>query len=254
MQRAVTLLLVVLAARPAAAEVEGNVDRKRTLRLVVAGAGIATYALSETFLKDPLTTDLCRWCSSNPIDNAARNATVWGDPEMAHHISNGTAFVLAPIGIPVLLAVSSRANFIDDFVPVLEAATYSALTTQLIKMTFGRSRPFVLFRDPEVPADVDDNTSFPSGHTTLAASIAVSAGVVAHRRGYALEPVIWAAGITLTAATGYLRMAADRHYLSDVFTGAAIGALAGIFIPRLTGSLPVSISPTTNGIVVSGEL
>jgi membrane-associated phospholipid phosphatase len=252
MHRAVVVLLVVLAARPAAAE--ETVDRKQTLRLVVAGAGIATYALSETWLKEPLTVDLCRWCTSNPIDNAARNATVWSDPEAAHHISNGTAFVLAPIGIPLLLAASSRANFLADFIPVLEAATYSALTTQLLKMTFGRSRPFVIFRDPEIPPDVDDNTSFPSGHTTLAASIAVSAGVVAHRRGYALEPVIWAAGITLTAATGYLRMAADRHYLSDVFTGAAIGTLAGFFIPRLTGSLPISISPMTNGIVVSGEL
>ena len=44
---------------------------------------------------------------------------------------------------------------------------------------------------------------------------------------------MWAAGLTLATLTGYLREAADKHYLSDVLTGAAVGAAVGWAIPYL---------------------
>ena len=38
---------------------------------------------------------------------------------------------------------------------------------------------------------------------------------------------IWISALGLASATGYLRMAADKHYFSDVLTGAVVGSLVG---------------------------
>ena len=75
--------------------------------------------------------------------------------------------------------------------------------------------------------------SFYSGHATLAFAMAVSGGTVASMRGYRLAPWIWGAGLSLAAATAYLRIAADRHYASDVTVGAVIGSLTGFAVPYL---------------------
>jgi membrane-associated phospholipid phosphatase len=40
-------------------------------------------------------------------------------------------------------------------------------------------------------------------------------------------------GLPLAAATGYLRVAADRHYFTDVVGGMLVGAIVGVGIPLL---------------------
>jgi hypothetical protein len=61
--------------------------------------------------------------------------------------------------------------------------------------------------------------SFFSGHTALAFSFAVSAGTIASMRSYRNAGWVLGSGLTMAAATGYLRIAADRHYFTDVLTG-----------------------------------
>jgi membrane-associated phospholipid phosphatase len=100
----------------------------------------------------------------------------------------------------------------------------------------------------------EDNLSFLSGHTSLAFSVAISAGMVAHRRHYRYEGAIWASGIAFSTLTAYLRVAADKHYFTDVTSGAALGIAAGLFIPQLTDSLPLELAvvPTANGVAITG--
>jgi membrane-associated phospholipid phosphatase len=52
-------------------------------------------------------------------------------------------------------------------------------------------------------------------------------------RGYESAPWVWGVGMTVAGATGYLRIAGDKHYLTDVLVGAATGVAAGIALPRL---------------------
>jgi membrane-associated phospholipid phosphatase len=40
--------------------------------------------------------------------------------------------------------------------------------------------------------------------------------------------VVWATGLTLASTVGYLRIAADKHYFSDVVTAAIIGSIVGV--------------------------
>jgi membrane-associated phospholipid phosphatase len=95
--------------------------------------------------------------------------------------------------------------------------------------------------------------SFPSGHTSRAFALATSAGYIAHVRGYKVEPYVWASGATLAVTTAYLRIGADKHYLTDVLAGAAIGVSAGLTVPLLMRRTNATVLPTTSGIAVAGR-
>lgn len=254
------VLLVVVVA-PLTAEAETKADRQRVKRLVAIGIGGLTYAATETVFKDALAADDCRWCTPGSFDTKIRNNLVWDDIDDAHQASNLTGYVSAPLVAAGLLLYSSRhldqgrwTRYVDDLIPVLETIAYSQLLVQVVKFSAGRERPFVHFATAPIRPDPDQNMSFFSGHSTLTFSIAVSAGMVAHRRGYGSEPVIWGAGLGLAATTAYLRIAADKHYATDVLVGTGFGVLAGFVLPPLLGSLPdeVSVVPTSNGLSLAG--
>jgi len=215
--------------------------------------------------KPALAPDLCRWCSVDSLDSSVHRALLWGNPASAATLSNLTGFVISPalmLGVTALSASGAAGEseasgrIIDDTIPILETVVYNELVVQAVKFSFGRQRPLAHFplHADRVPTQ-DDNVSWFSGHATLTFGLAVSAGVVAHRRGSALEPVIWATGLAFAATTSYLRMAADEHYLTDVLAGAAWGIASGLLIPRLTHSLPdnLSVVPQGRGLAVAGR-
>jgi membrane-associated phospholipid phosphatase len=262
---ALTLPLLLAAAAPAHAEPwhHGDAGSRRVAHLVALAAGGALYAVSETVAKPSLAPDLCRWCAVNGLDDRVRTSLRWGDPASASTLSNVTGFVAAPVltlGLTSLAAAGGAPDdragrILDDVIPVLETAVYSELVVQLVKFTAGRQRPYAHFAPADAVTGQDDNLSFFSGHATLTFGLAVSAGLAAHRRDSALEPVIWATGLPLAAATAYLRIAADKHYLTDVTAGAAWGTAAAFLIPRLTHALPadVSLVPQPSGLAVAGR-
>ncbi len=56
--------------------------------------------------------------------------------------------------------------------------------------------------------------------------------------------LICTSSLTIAAATAVLRISADRHYFSDVLTGATIGYAVGYFLPRLLYSIEEGEEPT----------
>jgi membrane-associated phospholipid phosphatase len=65
-------------------------------------------------------------------------------------------------------------------------------------------------------------------------------------------------GLALAAFTGYLRMGAEQHYLTDVLTGAAVGSLVGWAVPYLfhrprnSGApQPGALMPAPGGIAIA---
>ena len=78
------------------------------------------------------------------------------------------------------------------------------------------------------------NASFPSSHAANAAALAW----IFSRRWRRLAPAFWAAALLVAGSRVYL----NRHYLSDVLVGLAIGAACAWLAPRLarlwTGARP----------------
>ncbi len=113
----------------------------------------------------------------------------------------------------------------------------------LTNMLVSRERPYGRECGKSLDPESDACTgsvryrSFFSGHTALTFSAA--AVTCAHHRylrlhgDRGLDAIPCVAGFLLAGTTGALRMAADRHYVSDVLVGAAVGTLVGYGIPYL---------------------
>ncbi len=210
--------------------------------------GAAAFAASEAAIRG-IPPAACRWCDRdaaghdalNAVDRAARGLR-WSRPRLADVISDLTGFVVTPLTAGGLDAVAAghdrRSDGIGtDFLVVAEAGVLAADLNQLAKLLALRERPDVHALTPDArrarTPDAEDDLSFYSGHTTEAVSLAVAAGTVASLRGYRLAPLVWATALPPALVTGYLRIGADRHYLTDVMTGAATGAVIGFLVPRL---------------------
>jgi membrane-associated phospholipid phosphatase len=263
---AAVTLAALAAATPASAEPAGerSAKRRRLSHALFTVGGAAIYVSGETFLKARLVPDGCRWCEPSGLDRAARDAVVWDDTHAAARLSDLTGFVLAPVSAMGLLVASTwserdAARWADDCLPVAEAMIFHGLLHHAVKFSVGRRRPFVHFGDPEREPELDDDVSFYSGHTASAFALGTSAAMVARMRGYAVEPAIWAVGLSLGAATGYLRMAADKHYLIDVTVGAVMGSAAGIAVPLLLHrhladrELALVPGPGDGGVAIAGR-
>jgi len=256
---AALILTGLTAAAPARAERDPlRYDLTVDLSLTLSAA--ALWGGSEV-LKSHFAPVTCRICGTNALDAGARDRLLWSNPERARTISDALAFGLLPAGVLAHSLLAARAGGdswkegMVDVLVIAEAATLAGSLGQLVKFAAGRQRPFVHsgnYPEANRAHDPDDNLSFWSGHSSLTFSLAVGAGTVAYLRGDPSAPWILAAGLTAAAATGWLRIAGDKHYLTDVLTGAAVGSLAGWAIPyyvhRREGGPP---SPTATRVAVT---
>jgi membrane-associated phospholipid phosphatase len=237
-------------------------DRRRALHGGAVVAGGAAYIVVEAAFKDDLAADPCRWCTPSGLDAGARDALRWDDTTLADQLSDATGFYLAPLTSFGFLALATRPDrdvrrFLDDALPVAESAVLAALVHHGVKFAAGRQRPLAHYGEPGRVPELDDNMSFYSGHTQVAFAVVTASGTVARLRDHPIEPWIWGVGLPLAAATGYLRIAADKHYLIDVSTGALLGSAAGLLLPRVllgerAGRERPVVVPAPGGVAIVG--
>jgi len=248
---------------------------------VITGVGAVLWIGSEALLKEQLVPDTCRWCDRNPDGTDALNGLDdWGrglagtteaQRKRADTWSNVVDFGLLPVsvlGAQYALAHGSgapRSVFFQDAGIIIQTAVLSSVLNQTVKFIAGRERPFVhvLPEDQKglTAHPTDNNVSFYSGHTNLAFALVVSAGTVAELRGYKHRGWIWAVGLPLATSVPLLRMAADKHYLTDVATGALLGSAFGVAVPLLLhgrvneapGAVSLNVSGGPRGAVFSGR-
>ena len=117
-----------------------------------------------------------------------------------------------------------------------QAVITGFITEAVIKTIAGRTRPnyYDQFTEPEpkflgpfgkTGKDVTgarSNSSFPSGHTTAAFAAATVFAVE-----YRNQPVIPIVAYTIASLVGISRVTENKHWATDVFTGAALGYLTG---------------------------
>lgn len=133
---------------------------------------------------------------------------------------------------------------------LLESLALSGLVNLTLKAALGRSRPFKEngnsdFRFFQIK---DDFHSMPSGHTTVAFAIS---SVLSER----INNIYASVGLySLAGAVGFSRIYLDRHWLSDVVAGAALGTLSGIAVSnaekrnRVKSERNISFYPVPYGI------
>lgn len=226
----------------------------------IIGVGALAYTLTNYVFKDAIAPETCRWCSPPGSDVVARDALRWDDTTLAGSLSDWVAYGVAPLAAYGTLAIAGARDgrlrdwWVDAMI-VLEATVIAMNVTQAVKLSVGRERPWIhaLPEDEkrQVPRPAENNLSFFSGHASQTVAMVTAAGVVASRRGYRTAPLVWGASLPLAAAVAYLRVAADKHWLSDVVAGSAAGAASGFLVPHLLHR-SARVVPTATGIAVVG--
>lgn len=122
----------------------------------------------------------------------------------------------------------------------LEVLGLTAALVNTSKWVFGRERPYGRLCGTELSAtseDCEDSDRYASYFSGHAAFTFASATVICvqHTRwnlwGNAPAWVPCTTSYALAATTALLRVGADRHYISDITTGAIVGTAVGLVVP-----------------------
>lgn len=271
----VAVLSLVLASAP---ETKAPSSKVFALRHHLVADGAATGALlagwagTETVFKKSLAPAACRWCAVNPVDAWGRGLRGAPDQLLGYDTASGVlgfgVLTAAMLGADLWLAGSNGALEAAplDVLIIVESVAVALAVNQAVKFSAGRERPFVsVLGDAEkgqTRQPSDNNLSFFSGHSTFAFTLVVATGTVAQLRGYENAWLVWAVGLPLATAVPLLRMAADRHYLTDVLLGSAFGAAVGYGLPvllhgRVEEALPkgthLMVLPSPGGLALGGR-
>ena len=145
-----------------------------------------------------------RSSSSDDLAAAFRNG---GQPAVVFGVGGGIALAGVISGHDGLRRSGER---------VLASTAVAGLTSAAIKISVGRLRPSDT-DNPYIFKPFSGNDAFPSGHATLAFALATSLSDEIHNP--------WVSVILYTGAAGtaWSRLNDQRHWLSDVLMGSAIG-------------------------------
>ena len=199
---------------------------------VAIGAGGA-LALLPIALHLPAGTAPCAPCDPSTLSGLDRLGVHRPDP------TADRASTLLLLGVGGTAALGSvwgedRPRAISNAVVFVDAITWAATADQWLKVTVHRSRPILYTSAAPAAANTRDNReSFPSGHAELAFAAATAYAMIAHRRG--LPHATRNAVLLYTAATvvGILRVAAAKHFPTDVLGGALLGSAVSWTVVKL---------------------
>ncbi len=188
-----------------------------------------------------------RWSGNNGFDDGWRGG-LRGSSANAREAFDTAGDIGLALGIGVIPFATIGAQYfrthdcletLDMTTDWIESFGLTLFITQSVKQVSGRTRPYIEAcdatpaRDARCGAD-DRFQSFFSGHTSFAAA---GAGLTC---AFSLKREAWGSsasaryapcvlGVTTAVATGLLRVAADRHWGTDVLVGLVVGGAVGYF-------------------------
>ena len=189
----------------------GNVD-VRTLQFGVLGTGLVA-ALS-------------------PLDRPVKDRAIEGFSSPVRHYATATNYLgEAYVAIPTTLGLWGISMLTDDLkfrdaaFTSAQALLYASTATIVLKVIVGRTRP----NETDSPyrfSPFSGAHSFPSGHTT-----AVFASLVPWLAYYP-GPLTWSLVVVAAGGTAFARIEHNKHWLTDVVAGGAIGTIAALLLSR----------------------
>ncbi len=198
-------------------------------------------------------------CPCDPRSvNAFDRGAIGNHSDLADYASTATV-ALAVVGPAALdWALLRHEDAPDDalstdLVVFGETLLVNGALVQVVKYSVQRPLPRTYAGDPALIHSPGGYRSFYSGHTSLAMAALTAAAYTARRRyGERVWPWLVVAGVGASVAVE--RVAAGRHFPSDVLVGAAAGTAVGLAVPWLHDRAPsLALLPLRNGLALAGR-
>jgi len=214
----------------------GARDGRRTMRRLPANLGHSTVGVWNGDNLVPFLVGGVAAGSASFLDDDVRNSVDANQLGWGSTFETGGGPIYSTIFVAGMFTAGRLAHgsrFRAMTYDMLDAAIVNFAYSEVIKVTVGRERP-----------NGQDNKSFPSGHTSNAFALAA----------VAQEHYGWKIGVPsylLAGLMGASRVNQDKHWLSDVVAGAAVGTIVGRTVVRVngrplqpgSGQVTLSVSP-----------
>jgi membrane-associated phospholipid phosphatase len=172
-------------------------------------------------------------------------------------VSDYAPFALSLLPIISIMPNIKHANtFLTYGIMYSESLLLTYGTVFLLKNAIIRYRPYMYAGDIPNGKENDYYNSFPSSSTSFAF---LSAAFLSTTFYHEFTESKWKFPIIIgsyaaASAIGAMRILAGAHFLTDVFTGAAVGSLYGCLMPLLhlrNDNKNIKIIPIGNGAIIS---
>jgi membrane-associated phospholipid phosphatase len=189
---------------------------------------------------------------------ALRNHPIYGSVENARTASNALQnssliiFGLTSLIKNLYLSSTPTSEHFYELTADVSAIFLTAVSTEIVKKTSNRQRP-----------DNSDLRSFPSGHTSFTSTnITLACDDISEMKlSKGVTALIKSSLVLVVAGTAWGRVEGNKHYTSDVLTGAAVGyvfgQLADNFLNRLElkrNTILLDINPQCYNIQLALDL
>ena len=166
--------------------------------------------------------------ATNNLDSIVRNKLLWNQKNRmnAKKYSDFLLYGVVLGSLPII-PIATNEDYKKYLLIQLEILSINGLITNFTKNIFDRQRPYSYYGTNN--NDKDSFKSFYSGHTSTSFALAVSSANILSNYTNLNNKFIWFGTLSIASATGYLRIAADKHYFTDIITGAVIGSFIGHF-------------------------
>ncbi len=208
----------------------------KDLALLGIGGASLYIGYQEYKKEEPLSRSAIARLNANDVGSLERSITENWSPRAAD-VSD--VLLYGSLALPSLLMLDRpiRSNAATVGVLFLETALLNNGLLAIAKTKTNRIRPFVY--NPNVPEEekleIDATFSFFSGHTSSTTALCFFSAKVFSDfyPNSRAKPFVWIGAAGISASVAYLRVAAGKHFVSDVVVGYAVGALLGWGIPHL---------------------
>lgn len=204
----------------------------------------ATVGLLRTYMRSHLVQ---RRCPCDPSElNALDRRTVGYHSEGAA-LASDIIVALVQAGAPILELVDLGASraLVEDLTVISESLMVEIVFQEAANFGLQRPRPRVYAGNPSAVNASEGYLSFYAGHVgTTVAVLSATSFTLRLRYGEQVWP--WVVTGLVGTSVAVLRVAAGKHFPTDVAAGALVGLATGIAVPWLharTPDLRVSVVP-----------